>query len=240
MLVLLFLSISVFSVLTSNMLYVPPNVSSFYMSITPALSSVVAGNFVSAKLAITRLGLAKPVNLSIVDCPPNATCSLSKKSGQPPYKSTLYVTTSAYTPADKYNITVIGTSGSVTKFVIYKVTVKKAPFDFKLHPDPEYADISPGGIATTKMNATMLSGIPEKITLSVLGGCPPSATCTIDPPTVLPPGVSASSVAILDVNTTGLTPPGPYKVTVMGTGGGISRNGYYYVNVTANAAASPN
>ena|GEM_PF-2726844 len=88
------------------------------------LAKVAQGQKHFANVSATLLtGNTQPVILDLTGCPPNAECTLIPNISNPTYNSILTVSTSAQTPVGSYNITIRGTSGSLTKEMNYTVGV---------------------------------------------------------------------------------------------------------------------
>src|SRR5207245_893221 len=73
---------------------------------------------------VTVLGAsADPVSLSASGCPPGASCAVSPSSGNPPFTSSLSVTTFSSSPAGHFRITVIASNTSASTRAPFDVTV---------------------------------------------------------------------------------------------------------------------
>ncbi len=112
------------------------------------------------------------------------------------------------------------------------------PFDFSVSANPSAATVVQARSTTTAVTATLLSGDSQSVSLSQTG-CPPSATCMFNVTSGSPTFKSNLTVA-----TSSSTPAGTYNVSIIGTGGNLTRETNFTVTVTdslpiASASANP-
>jgi len=159
--------------------------------------------------------------------------------------STLAINSSASTTTGTYQVTVTGTSGSITSSTIVYVTVN-LPQDFAINlPSPPPLTINQGATTgnTSSITVTPLGGFTGVVTLSCSVTTQPSGgnlTCGNSNlnPTSVDLTSSASQSSALSVTTTSSTVTGAYTITVTGTSGAITHT--TTVNVFVNLAASKN
>src|SRR5256884_40523 len=94
----------------------------FAVSTDPSAVHLQPGDTGSA--TVTVLGAsADAVSLSVSGCPPGASCSVSPSSGNPPFTSSLSVTTFSSSPAGHFRTTVIASNASASTRAPFDVTV---------------------------------------------------------------------------------------------------------------------
>ncbi len=112
------------------------------------------------------------------------------------------------------------------------VEVNYSEFDFTLRLSPSGAEVAAGDgqVATSTVDVLRVSGGSAPVVL-YLAGCPPQATCTLNPTFGDVPFDSLFKVVTSEV-----TPAGNYPITITGTGGGSTRSATYTltVNTTTN------
>jgi hypothetical protein len=86
--------------------------------------------------------------------------------------------------------------------------------DFTIADSPSTSTVAPGGVATFTVTLTPQAKFAQTIGLSDTG-CPPSATCSFNPPSVQLFGGSAQT-STFTVQTSASTPAGNYIVTTTG------------------------
>src|SRR6267143_368932 len=94
------------------------------------------------------------------------------------------------------------------------------PFGFSLSSSPGSANVVKGDSVTSTISVSLTQGTPQTVALSQTG-CPPSATCSLNPSSGTP-----SYSSILTVATSSSTPVGTYTIILTGTGGGTSQTSY--------------
>jgi len=90
-------------------------------------------------------------------------------------------------------------------------------FDFGLYVSPERREVRQGSSVGYTITVSLISGTAEEVQLSV-SGLPEGATYHFDPSSGTPPFPS-----VLTITVGPNTPPGTYKITIVGTGGGTTR-----------------
>lgn len=96
----------------------------FSLSMTTSSGTVTQGQGIITYAKATLLsGTTQNVQFSISSCPSQITCSLTIKSGNPTFYSTLKVNTTTGTPAGTYKITVKGVGGGKTKYTTWTLII---------------------------------------------------------------------------------------------------------------------
>jgi subtilase family serine protease len=174
----------------------------------------------------------------------NLTPSSVNTTGTTALTSVLTVNSTATTTSGAYQITVTGTSGSVTSSTVVNVTVN-LPADFAISnsgPISFPANASTGNTAT--ITVTPSGGFSSPVALTCTSVTPPSGasnpfTCSnvsLNPTSITPPGPPTTST--LTVTTTSSTTTGAYNITVTGTAGADVHPTTVNVTVTAAVPSS--
>ncbi len=219
--------------------------------------TVVQGASNSSLITVTPSGgFTGTVNLScaVTSAPTGAstpiTCAAANLSPSSvditntvPITSVLTINTSATTTNGSYQVTVTGTSGSLTSSTVVNVTVN-LPQDYALSNSGAItlsANAQTGNTAT--ITVTPSGGFALPVALSCTSVSAPSGasnpfTCSnvsLTPATVTLPGTTTSTLA---VTTTTTTTTGSYVVTVTGLAGTLEHTTTVNVTVTAAVAAT--
>ena len=131
----------------------------------------------------------------------------------------LAIITSTATQPGTYTITLVGSAMGVVHQTNAMLIVETAapPFDFVLESTPGMQQIKAGDTTTYTVNAKLVSGTGEPITLS-LTGLPSDVTYTFSPASGTPTFSSN-----LKITTTSATALGAYSLTAKAEGGGVTR-----------------
>jgi hypothetical protein len=189
----------------SNQLLVYGVLSDFSLSASPASSSVIAGQSGASTIMVTATnGFNGAVTLTCpAGLPSGASCSFVPPSVTPglvPVTSTLTIATSATTPAAISNVTVTGTSGSLSHDTTVSLTVAAPDFTIAasaLSP----ASVSAGGSATSTITIAPTNGFNGTVSFacsSITGGGIPAPTCSFNPSSVS----NGSGTPTLTISTT--------------------------------------
>lgn len=186
----------------------------FALAASPTSRSVTAGGPASYGITITPSnGFAGSVSLSVAGLPAGASGTFNPNPGTS--SSTLSITTTASAAPGTYNLTVTGTSGSLTHTIPLTLIVSAAP-DFTLGASPSTQTVLQGGSTGYTATVTPTNGFAGSVTLSI-SGLPTGASGTFGTnPTT---GTSA-----LSVSTSASTPVGSYVLTITGTSGSLTHS----------------
>jgi hypothetical protein len=99
------------------------------------------------------------------------------------------------------------------------------PFDFSVSVFPSSGSTTQGGSVTTTTTATLTSGSSQSVSFSC-SNLPSGTSCSFNPTSCNP---TCSST--LTISTASTTPTGTYSITVIGTGGGLTRTTTYSLTV---------
>lgn len=211
----------------------------FTMTANPGSQTVPSGATGTSTVTVTSLnGFAGSVAVTTTPPPmcPSPYCgswsispnSVSLVSGGTA-KASLSFTAGTFGNPRTWNITVFGSSGSLSHNVTVSFTVlpvSSTP-DFSISANPSSLTIVQGYAAKSTIILMSVHGFQGTVSLAASVGCPTaSLSCplaTLDPSSVsLAP--NGTTTAILTVSTTKSTPTGTYPVMVTGTSGSLSHS----------------
>jgi uncharacterized membrane protein len=194
----------------------------FSLSATPASQTVAQGNGTSYTLTLTPSGgFAGNVSLSLGALPAGVNAAFNTNpitggSGT----STLTVTTTSNTAPGNYNLTITGTSGSLTHSAAVTLVVNAASTpDFSLSATPASQTVAPGNGTSYTLTLTPSNGFASNVSLS-LGALPAGVNATFN----TNPIPNGSGTSTLTVTTTSSTTPGTYTLTITGTSGSLTHS----------------
>ena len=159
-------------------------------------------------------GFSGTVDMSVTGLPGGATASFAPGQVVGSGSTTLTVATSSSTPAGTYQLTIRGTSGTLTRTTGVTLVVNA---DFSLLVTPSSRTISRGGKTTYNVAATTGGGVSGGIKFSV-SGLPKTATGKFNPASL-----SGSGTSVLTVSTGKNVARGSYPLTITGTSAGAVR-----------------
>jgi hypothetical protein len=196
----------------------------FSVAAIPSSQSVVAGSGTSYTVSVQPLaGFTGTVGLTVSGLPSGATASFNHSSvnlstiNAFETNVTLTVNTTASTPQGTYNLTITGTSGSVTQTATVSLVVT-APPDFSISASPSSQTVVAGNSTNYTVNVGNLNGFTGTVTFSA-SGLPSGATANFNPTSSGAPGSST-----MTVGTATSTPVGTSTLTVTGTSGSLAHN----------------
>jgi hypothetical protein len=191
----------------SNQLLVYGLLTDFSLSAAPASFSVIAGQSGVSTIMVTAVNsFNSAVTLTCpAGLPSGASCSFVPPSVTPglaPVTSTLTIATSATTPAATSNVTVTGTSGSLSHDTTVSLTVAPPAADFTMAASAlSPASVSAGGAATSTITVAPTNGFNGTVSFAcsgITGGGTPAPTCSFNPSSV----ANGSGTSTLTISTT--------------------------------------
>jgi hypothetical protein len=202
----------------------------FSISASPSSASVSTGSSVNDSISVGGLnGFSSPVTLACSGLPSGASCSFNPASVSPnsnPATSTLTISAATGTTANTYNVTITGTSGSLSHNSSVSLTVA-ATADFSISATSPVTVAAGSSIAST-VSLTPANGFNGAVNLACSAGLPTGAACSFSPASV-----TASGNSTLNITTTAATPVGSYPITVTGTSGSLTSPATVTLTVTA-------
>lgn len=193
----------------------------FTISASEPSVTIPIGGSDMLKVTLTSFnGLSGPVSLSYAVSSQGLTVTVTSASvtlsAGGSASSDVTISASPSTTLRDYNVTVRGTTGSLTHSDSIIVTVVEP--SFSIFANPTVLAFEPGSSSSSKVNVTSRYGFTGTVTLSdtVYG----SNLATSLSRTSVTLGRSASST--LKVNSTTSTPPGRYIAAIYGTSGSLS------------------
>jgi streptogramin lyase len=187
----------------------------FQVSASPNTRTINPGQTATFSVMVTLLGGAPlPIQLSLATTPTGVTAVFSPQTQNPPFQSTLTITTTNSTPTGNFPLIIKATSGVqvVTSPVLLNIqTPQPIPFDFTMSiSGPTTATVAQGGSASFGVVVGLASGSPQAVNLTVSGlptGSSYSLTRLVGTPTY-----NSTLTIFTDVN----SPGGTYTITILG------------------------
>jgi hypothetical protein len=188
----------------------------FSISASPSSASVSTGSSVNDSISVGGLnGFSSPVTLACSGLPSGASCTFNPASVSPnsnPATSTLTISAASGTTANTYNVTITGTSGSLSHNSPVSLTVAAAA-DFSISATSPVT-VAAGSSIVSTVSVNPANGFNGAVTLACSAGLPAGAACSFSPTSVTGAGNST-----LNITTTAATLMGSYPITVTGTSG---------------------
>lgn len=167
-----------------------------------------------------QFGFTGEVMLSVSGLPAGVTASFIPNPTNS--ASTLVLTASSSASLGQYNVTITGTSGSLTSSTIFTLGVYVPSFTLSMYNG---VDIGQGSYGTTYVYVTPQDGFTGNVRLSA-SGLPAGVTATFAPS----PTVGSSLVTLTASSSASL---GQYNVTITGTSGGLTQTATFTLGVYA-------
>jgi hypothetical protein len=200
----------------------------FSISASPSSASVSTGSSVNDTISVGGLnGFSSPVTLACSGLPSGASCAFNPASVSPnsnPATSTLTISTASGTAANTYNVTITGTSGSLSHNASVSLTVGTTA-NFSISVTSPVTVAAGSSIAST-VSISPANGFNGAVNLACSAGLPTGAACSFSP-------ASATGSSTLSITTTAATPIGSYPITVTGTSGSLTNPATVTLTVTA-------
>jgi hypothetical protein len=201
----------------------------FSISTSPSSATVSAGGSVNDSISVSGLnGFSSPVTLACSGLPSGASCTFNPASVSPnsnPATSTLTISAASGTAANTYNVTITGTSGSLSHNASVSLTVATA-VEFSISVTSPVTVAAGSSVATT-VSITPANGFNAAVSLACSAGLPAGAACSFSPASM------GSGNSTLNITTTSTTPVGTYPITVTGTSGSLTNPATVTLTVTA-------
>jgi PKD repeat protein len=190
-------------------------VSDFSLSATPSSRTVMPGGTAGYSATITGANqFTGTVAINVTGLPAGATAAFVPDHVTGSGSTALTVATSSSTPVGSYQLTITGTSGTLTRSTTVTLVVNA---DFSLTINPASRTIKRGNKTTYTVGATPGLGFSGLIKLTV-SGLPRSVTGKFSPPSI-----SGSGSSVLTIDTNKNSPIGSHTLTVTGTAGSVVR-----------------
>jgi heat shock protein HslJ len=185
----------------------------FGINLLPPTVTVEAGQPANFQISLTYSDIAysgTTVTIQVAGLGPGMTYQLTAQGG-------LTIQTLPSTPSGTYPLTIIGSAQGVTHQIGGVIIVEEQPpeFDYSVTVSPQTRTTSLGDVATYTISVSMVSGIPEIVSLT-LSGLPANVQYRFSETS----GTPAYS-STLTVDTSTMTSAGVYSMIVTATGGGL-------------------
>jgi len=185
----------------------------FTFTATPLSVSVNQGKSCTITLKVTKIGAYnKKVSFSAVKVPSGITVTFNPATLTPTGSATASIKASYTVKPGTYSINILakGADGK-SSYVIIKVAVKPALFDYSLSVSPSSVKIVKGKSATVTINAVLKKGSPEVVYLSAQS-VPKGISCSFSPEEIKP---TASSKLTITVDSN--CPSKVYTIVILGS-----------------------
>ncbi|MGD0912100.1 MAG: kelch repeat-containing protein [Terracidiphilus sp.] len=169
-------------------------------------------------------GFDSPVALTATGQPAGSTATFSQSSIVGTETSQLNIAVGPDTYTGGYDITVTGTSGSMTQTTQVGLAVI-APYSVNLAGNTLGAQV--GGQATMGITLTTFGGFNSPVALAA-SGQPDGVTFSFSPNSI-----TSSESSVMTVNVAASVAPGIYPITVAGTANGVTQTTGFSLNATA-------
>lgn len=221
---------------------IPPPFKDFSLEASPTSLVIPQGGSAISAITVTSLdGFNQIVNLTLIFhliSNVNVTLYPSLVSPKPniPAISILTIDVASTANIGTYNITIIGTSGSLHHSVniVLEVTAPPVPptSDFAIAASPTSLSIQQGDSDKSTIIVASLKGFNKPVDLTVTSTTITGVNTTLDPLQVIPPSNSfATSILTVNVATDALV--GAYTITVTGTSNSLTHSANVSLIVTA-------
>ena len=202
----------------------------FSLSASPSPINITQGTSGTATVTINKLnGFSGSVALSASGLPSGTTASFSPASATT--SSTLTLNVSAASAAGTYNVSINGTSGSLSHSTTLALTVIVASQpNFAISAAPSSLSIAQSGNGTATVNITAQNGFTGSVSLAA-SGLPSGVTASFSPAST-----TSSSTLTLTASSTAAT--GTATVTVTGTSGTLSHSTTISLTVTGSTGTT--
>jgi len=186
---------------------------SWTITISPSSASVFQGGSVTFNVSVTRTGGFVGVVSLLASAPSGLSATLLPSSGTPDFAAVLRVQASADMATGSYVVVVYGNSTQGSSAVAV-ATVVVGSSSFAVTVSPASASIYQTQSATFSVSVTSTGGFSSNVELQVTDSSSSGLEAQLGPTAGVPPFTASLIVsASEDVD------PGPYVVTVQGTGG---------------------
>jgi len=184
----------------------------FNINLLPPSITVEAGQPANFQISLTYSDIAysgTTVTIQVSGLGPGMTYQLTAQGG-------FTIQTLPSTPSGTYPMIIIGSAQGVTHQIGGTIIIEEKPpaFDYSITVSPQSRTTSLGDVVTYTVAVSVVSGIPEIVSLS-LTGLPPNAQYKFSESS----GTPAYS-STLTIDTSSMTSAGVYAMTVTATGGG--------------------
>jgi hypothetical protein len=189
----------------------------FSLSANPTSVSVTQGGSATSTITVTPIsGFTGAVTFSVSGLPTGVTASFAG--------NVVTFTASATAAPGIANVTITGTSGTLTRIVVIPVTVIVAGGDFSLAATPATVKVNQGSTASSTITVTPSGGFGGAVTLSA-SGLPSGVTATFSP-------ASTTGTSTLTFTASSTATLGAATVTVTGTSGTLTHTTAIALTVT--------
>ncbi len=196
----------------------------FSISVTPSNAEMNPGG--SVQFTVVLSGAGDPAYLSASSMQPTLGFSFSPGMVNIGEQSTLTVSSTTGTPIGSYQVNVVAERGTQSRSAIVSAAVVSLS-DFSIAASPSSRSVSAGMQTSFSVSVTGVGAFSSVVLLSV-SGAPGGMPISFNPLSIYP-----GSSSTMTIQTSALTTPGTYTLTITGTGGGKSHSTTVQLAVTA-------
>ncbi len=157
---------------------------------------------------------------------PGPTGNMAIVSAQTPWTATPGTHTLTWSVSTNNDPNPSNNQNSIT-FTVGPPAPPPQAFDFSLSTSPTQQSIAPGGSASSTVTVNMVAGPPQSVDLSV-SGLPAGVSASFNPTSGTLPFTSTLSITVAPSAS-----PGTSTLTIIGTGGGVTRQASFTLTVSA-------
>jgi subtilase family serine protease len=202
------------------------NVPGYGLNASTTALTLVQGQSGTSTITSTVInGFSGSIALSIMGAPSGVTATFSPTSITGAGSSTMTINVATTTPAGKYNIKVVGTSGGITEICTVTLTVNQ--LTFIVSASPSTIKVARGASGKSTITVTAGSGFSSAISLSATG-YPTGVTVHFNPATIAKPG---SGTSTMTVHVGDKVPLGNHTITINATGSGVTQRAQVTLDV---------
>jgi len=195
-------------------------------AVSPVASVLPGGNTTAAFTVKTNNGFNSAIRFTVTGLPAGVTSTFAPATLSASGSTTLTLAASASAAPGTFAMNVVGTSGATSRSAPLSLTVVNAP-PLSLTLSSSYMDVAAGSSGSVTVFTTTNSAFSAAVSLSV-SGVPQGVTVKLSAASLKAPGGGSSTLtATIPVTMAG----GTYAVTVLATGGGVSKTALLALNV---------
>ena len=205
-----------------------PTSADFTLSANPSTVAVTQGSQGTTTVTITpQDGFTGSVTFSALNLPSGVTAGFSPNPTNT--SSTLTLTVSDSTTPGNYQVTIQGTSGSLTNTTLLELTVNQLVQSFSLSASPSSVTIARGGAAgTSTITVTPTNGFDSNVSFTT-SALPKGVTANFNPNPAFP-------TSVVSFTASKTAKEGTSTITITGTSGNLKAT--TTITLTVNALGS--
>lgn len=193
----------------------------------PAAVTLTPGSNPTATVTVASLfGFTGSVSISAAGLPAGVSANFSPSSVNGSGSIVVNFNAQTNTPAGTTNISIVGTSGSLTHSATIALTVTGTQPDFSLTANPATLSVAQGGTSSSAIGVGPLNGFTGSVALAA-SGLPAGVTATFSP-------ASTTGTSTLTLTASSTATIGTTTITITGSSGTLTHSTSITVTVTGN------